>query len=45
MMRKLLFMAGALLLAHAADAAQAGKVIFVAGSAKIDAKAPCWTAR
>jgi hypothetical protein len=38
MMRKLLFMAGALLLAHAADAAQAGKVIFVAGSAKIDAK-------
>ena len=38
-MRKLLFMAAGLLLAHAADAAQAGKVIFVAGAAKIDARA------
>lgn len=36
-MRKLMFMAGALLLAHAAHAEQAGKVIFVAGSAKIAA--------
>lgn len=34
-MRKFLTMAGALLLAHAAHAEQAGKVIFVAGSAKI----------
>lgn len=34
-MRKFLFMAGALLLAHAAHAEQAGKVIFVAGTAKI----------
>ncbi|MFA9218059.1 MAG: hypothetical protein ACEQSK_13270 [Sphingomonadaceae bacterium] len=35
MMRKILFMAGTLLLAHAAHAGQAGKVIFVAGNAKI----------
>jgi hypothetical protein len=35
MMRKFLFMAGALLLAQAAYAAEAGKVIFVAGSAKV----------
>ncbi|RFP11900.1 MULTISPECIES: FecR domain-containing protein [unclassified Duganella] len=38
-MRKLLFLTGALLLAHAAHAAEAGKVIFVAGAAKIAAVA------
>ncbi len=38
-MRKLLFLAGAMLLAHAAQAAQAGKIIFVAGAAKIAANA------
>lgn len=36
-MRKFMIMAGALLLAHAAHAEQAGTVIFVAGSAKIAA--------
>jgi hypothetical protein len=35
MIRKFLFLAGTMLLAHAADAAQAGKIIFVAGAAKI----------
>lgn len=34
-MRKLLLLAGALLLAHAAHAAEAGKIIFAAGAAKI----------
>ncbi|ELX10623.1 FecR-like protein [Janthinobacterium sp. HH01] len=38
-MRKLLFLAGAMLLAHAAQAAQAGKIIFVAGNATIAANA------
>ena len=38
-MRKLLFLTAALLLAHAAHAVEAGKVIFVAGAAKIAAVA------
>ncbi len=38
-MRKLLFLAGVMLLAHAAQAAQAGKIIFVAGNATIAANA------
>lgn len=38
-MRKLLLLAGSLLLAHAAHAAEAGKIIFVAGAAQIASNA------